>query len=131
MITREGILHQQVCDYLKLRYPSVVFVSDFAAGIKLPIWLASRQKRLKSSRAYPDLFIAEPRNGKHGLYLELKAANIYLKDGSISKERHINEQNEMLALLRKKGYAAEFAVGFEAARATIDGYLKPPAFSAQ
>lgn len=54
-------LQAQVADYIRLRYPSVIFHSDFGSGIKLTMGQAIRQKRLNGGRrAWPDLFIAEP-----------------------------------------------------------------------
>lgn len=129
MISREGILHQQVCNYLKLQYPDVMFRTDFAAGIKMTIGQARRHKALQHSRAWPDLFIAEQRHSKQtkemygGLFIELKADNIYLRDGSISKNAHVQEQFKMLGALIERGYQAKFAVGFDEARAIIDDYL--------
>lgn len=124
MITAEGYLHQHVCDYLRIRYPGVIYRTDFASGIKLPIWMAARHKRLQSGRAYPDLFIAQPQGAYHGLFIELKASNIYLKNGSLRSNPHLSEQDNMLKRLTKLGFRAEFAVGFDDAKAIIDGYLK-------
>lgn len=89
---------------------------------------ASRVKRLQGGkRAWPDLMIAEPRKGCHGLFIELKAKNIYLKDGSLSQTKHIIEQFKLLNQLSERGYMAVFAVGFDAAKKIIDDYLGPNA----
>lgn len=121
----EAQLQLQVCDYLRLQYPNVVFRSDVAAGLKLTMGQASRHKRLQSSRAYPDLFIAQPRYDWSGLYLELKkpGVKLYKADGSLYADAHVHEQDAMLQRLRELGYRAEFAVGFEEARTIIDAYL--------
>lgn len=124
MISKEAFLHQQVCDYLRYRYPDVIFRTDFAAGIKMTIGQAARHKRLQKGRAWPDLFIAEPKGDDCGLFIELKAANIFKKDGSLLANEHVFEQDEMLKTLRLKGYQAEFAIGFEEAKAIIEEYLK-------
>lgn len=123
MSGREAQLHQAVANYLKVHYPQVIFHTDFAAGMKMPIWLAARNKKLQSGRGFPDIFIAYPNKSFHGCFIELKDANIYLKDGSLSKEKHLQEQNDMLAILRDYGYRAEFAVGFAEATKMIDQYL--------
>lgn len=59
-----------------------------------------------------------------GLFLELKKEGTRLKkkNGEWATE-HINEQAEMLEELRKRGYCAEFAVGFGEAKKIIDDYL--------
>lgn len=61
----------------------------------------------------------------HGLFLELKKEGTRLKkkNGGWATE-HIAEQAEVLGKLRKRGYCAEFAVGFDEAKRTIDEYLK-------
>lgn len=126
VVAREATIHQYVCDYLKLAYPRLIFRTDFAAGIKMTMFQAIKHKKLQAGRAYPDLFIAAPRLGFHGMYLELKreGTRVRLKDGQLSTDSHIQEQAAVLSDLRDLGYYAEFAVGFDDARAQIDAYLK-------
>lgn len=122
---KESDLQVQVADYLRLRYPKVLFHSDFGSGIKLTQGQALKQKRQNGGRrGWPDMFIAEPMNGLHGLMIELKKAGTRLKkkDGTWASS-HLEEQNEVLNKLQKKGYAAYFAVGFEEAKDIIDDYL--------
>lgn len=75
----------------------------------------------------------------HGLMIEVKKDGTKLKrdkdckkilkgDTKIRKagdwwDKHIEEQAETLEQLRKDGYKAEFAVGFEEAKKIIDEYL--------
>lgn len=117
-----------------LAYPCVLFRTDFAAGMKMTIGQAARHRRLQSGRAWPDLFIAQPAFNRaakepddtvffHGLFIELKATNIYKKDGSLRANPHVAEQAAMLERLRKLGYEARFAVGFDQAKQIIDDYL--------
>lgn len=122
---KESDLQVQVADYLRLRYPKVLFHSDFGSGIKLTQGQAMKQKRQNGGRrGWPDMFLAEPRNGQHGLMIELKRQGTRLKkkDGTWASS-HLEEQNEVLNALQKKGYAAYFAVGFEEAKDIIDDYL--------
>lgn len=123
---REVDLQIQVADYLRLRYPKAIFHSDFGAGVKLTIGQAAKQKRMNGGkRAYPDMFVAEPvANGYFGLFIELKKDGVRLKkkNGNWANE-HIAEQAEMLSRLQIRGYAAEFAVGFNQAKNLIDEYL--------
>ena len=122
---KESDLQVQVADYLRLRYPNVQFHSDYGSGIKLTKGQAMKQKRQNGGRrGWPDMCVAEPRNGLHGLYIELKAKGVRLKkkDGTWASE-HLAEQNEVLQALSNKGYAAYFAVGFEEAKQIIDDYL--------
>jgi len=128
----EKTLHRQVCDYLRYQYPKVIFNTDLSGATKLTMGQAVAIKRLRSNRGWPDLFIAEPRNGYNGFFLELK------KEGtSLLKKRgndaygypafasdHIREQYEMIEELRARKYKAEFAIGFDEAKKIIDQYLK-------
>lgn len=126
----------QVADYLRLRYPNVLFHSDYGSGLRLTPGQAVKQKRLQGGRrAWPDIFIAEPRrnriNGKqyHGAFLELKrdGVKVFRKDGRVVADKHIREQFYMIDELIDKGYFADFAVGFEQAKSLIDEYLGGPA----
>lgn len=140
-------LQAQVADYIRLKYPSVLFHSDFGSGIKLTMGQAIRQKRLNGGRrSWPDMFIAEPMSRKidlskdspfdkaaklvmySGLFIELKKAGtrIYRKDGCLVSDAHIREQFDMLEQLRQRGYMAEFACGFDEAKEIIDKYLGGP-----
>lgn len=123
---KEESLQIQVANYLRIQYSSVIFRSDFAAGIKMSIGQAMKHKRMQCGKSYPDLFIAEPRNGYSGLFLELKKdfSEVFKKDGSLRDLPHIQEQQKMLWRLQEKGYAAVFACGFDDAKEFIDNYLK-------
>lgn len=122
---KESDLQVQVADYLRLRYPDVQFHSDYGSGLKLTKGQAMKQYRQNGGRrGWPDMVLAEPRNGLHGLFIELKAKGVRLKkkDGTWASS-HLEGQNEVLNKLQRKGYAAYFAVGFEEAKQIIDDYL--------
>ena len=126
----EATLRQQVAEYLQLQYPDVIYRFDLAADLKLTVGQASRHKRLHPHRGYPDLFIAMPtvHYGRHfgGLFIELKAEgkSPYKKDGTLKKDKHIEEQYEMLRLLSDRGYWTAFGVGFDECKKIIDEYLQ-------
>lgn len=126
---KESELQVSVARYIRLRYPEVLFHSDFGSGIKLTKGQAIKQKRQNGGRrGWPDMFVAEPREIKrvmyYGLFIELKKGGTRLrkKDGSPASE-HIAEQGRTLTALWKKGYQAVFAVGFDEAKKIIDWYL--------
>ena len=121
---REENLQKAVCRYLKLKYPNVMFVSD-AGGVRLTKGQAISMKEMRSHRGWPDLFIAEPRGIWNGLFIELKreGERVYLKDGSLSNNAHIQEQDAVLTELGFRGYKAVFAVGIDEAMKVIDDYL--------
>lgn len=128
----EEVTHERVVQFLRREYPGIIHRTDFAAGIKLPEWLAKRQKRVQIRRGFPDIFIFEPvfkadeyRNEMfHGLALELKKHDVKLKlnDGRWASD-HVKEQYAMLKILDYKGYAAAFARGYDEAVAVIKWYL--------
>ena len=143
-MTSEADLQVQVADYLRLQYPNVMFHIDFGSGIKLTMGQAIKQKRQNGGRkSWPDMFLAEPivrdsetgqfykgnyypaKQVYNGLFIELKrqGTRIYKKDGTLTANEHIQEQAKMLEELRKRGYMAEFACGFDEAKEIIDRYL--------
>jgi hypothetical protein len=137
---KEASVHYQVAQYLKLQYPKVIFRTDFSAGCKMTMGQAVKHKSLQAGRAYPDLFIAQPKFGtsqvspshhlmfEHmycaGLFLELKREGVRIKkkNGEWADE-HIAEQAAIIGILRLRGYKAEFAIGFDEAKKLIDEYL--------
>lgn len=142
---REESIQLAVCNYLRMQYPHLIWTCDLASGMKLTMGQAVKAKQMRSSRAYPDLFIAQPSIAElrswrtyHGLYIELKVASPYLKDGITllsdwktdkrtgERTSHLREQAEMLTRLNSIGYMAVFAVGFDQAKLTIDTYLRLP-----
>lgn len=135
-IKHEESLQRQVCQYLRLQYPKVIFRSDYASGLKLTIAQASIHKRLQSGRAWPDLFIYLPQkvDGKQyaGLALELKkdGTSIFVsrgeRKGQLVADPHIQEQYYMLQELNRVGYFADFAIGYDDAIKKIDHYMGRP-----
>jgi len=111
--------------YLKLQYPHVEYRVDAAAGMRMSIGQAMKNKRMQKRRAWPDLFIAEPRNGFAGLFIEMKreGERIMKRNGEFVDD-HVAEQAEVLSILRAKGYAAQFVVGFHEAKRIMDEYMR-------
>ncbi len=132
-------LQVKLVDYLLENYPYVVFRSDLG-GIRLPPGLAKKVKKLACGSkgqgekiAYPDFFIAEPRSGWYGLYIELKFKTSYYAIGKNPKmyvlrisDEHITEQADVLRILRDKGYCGEFAGGWANLIHLVDWYLSLP-----
>lgn len=130
----EAELQSQVAIYLRMKYPDVIFHSDFGSGVRLRPHQARMQKIQNGGRrAWPDMFIAHPVEVDHGqpswrkyagLFIELKKDGTRLKkkDGSWASE-HIAEQAAMLSELQHRGYMADFAIGFDQATRLIDEYL--------
>lgn len=124
MAKKEEQLSKAVSKYLKIQYPDVVFTCD-ASGVRLTMGQATALKAQRSVHKIPDMIILKPNGEYHGLILELKSedSSPYLKDGSLSKGQHIQEQNQTLTVLLNIGYYAVFAVGFDNAKKIIDDYM--------
>ena len=65
----------------------------------------------------PDLMLAAPRNGRAGLFLELKT-----RTGTVAKDQRVAHE-----ALREQGYSVEVARGYEAAKTAVLAYLESPA----
>jgi hypothetical protein len=114
--TPESESNQQeiVIKYLRLAYPDALYCAS-AGGM----WTSDSQ-RIKMARTgyvkgFPDLFIYEPRNGFHGLAIEMKKE----KGGVVSPEQKQWEQQ-----LRNRGYSSYICKGSQDAIKVIDEYFK-------
>lgn len=118
-------LHKSIVQYIKLKYPALIFRSDLG-GIRLTIGQAVKNKALQiDTPGYPDLFIAKARHGYHGLFLELKAdvSEFYTKNGMVRESQHVQDQLRMLHNLMSEGYWAGVACDFDTAIKIINWYL--------
>ena len=128
----ESQLHSQICQYLKLQYPKVLFNTDMS-GIKLTIGQAAKAKKLRSNNGFPDIVIYECHeswpNGElyksFALFLEVKKCSPFKKNSfELLKNEHIEMQAEMHKILESKGYECHFVWTFDMAKEIIDNYLK-------
>jgi len=119
----EQITHSQICQYIKAQYKSAIFNTDLS-GIRLPMGLAVKASKLRSSSGFPDIVIYEPRGRYYGLFIELKkeGLKLYKKNGEF-KTPHLQVQASMISQLLKRGYFASFACGFDDAKDIIDEYM--------
>lgn len=124
----EQQLHLIVTDYLRLKHPGVIFRTDWGAGARITPGQRVQHKRLQQDKGYPDLFIAEPRSGFHGLFIEIKkeGTRIKRKDGEYVSNEHIRQQATTLYNLSCRGYVATFGIGFDHIVQIIDEYLRLP-----
>jgi hypothetical protein len=121
---QEESVHVAIAAYIRSQYPNVLFTSE-SSGIRVPMHLAVMMKKQRSTHKQPDMIVLHPKGVFHGLILEIKKdhSEVFLKDGSISKKAHIQEQNNTLVMLRELGYCAMFACGFDDAKSKIDNYM--------
>lgn len=113
-----------ITSHYLLTAPDILMHHDFGSGTKLSISQAKRQKVLNPRRGHPDLIIYEPRGKYVGLAIELKREGVKIakKDGS-AVSTHVQEQNDYLEALRKRGWKCFFCIGYTDAIKTIDEYL--------
>ena len=76
--------------------------------------VAARLRREGVKAGIPDIFLLVPKNGYHGLAIELKAKG----------KKPTKAQEEWLERLGKRGYLAVICYGFEEARDLILTYLQ-------
>ena len=119
---KEESLQVAISKYLKLQYPNVVFTSE-SSGIRLTIGQAKKAKQQRSNHKLPDMIILEPNYLYEGICLELKKHSPYLKNGELSKNKHVQEQNKTLQLLSDKGYLAMFVWDFDYFKEMFDNYM--------
>lgn len=121
---REYQICKDIALYMKLQYPDVLYHFDLA-GLNLSKAQSGMMKAIQLHRGFPDLFIAEPKNGYCGLFIEVKAEGTKLyKKNFEAATPHITEQSEFMDALRIKGYKCEFGVGWDNCKEIIDNYLK-------
>jgi hypothetical protein len=123
---RERIIQRDLTKYLNGL--DVVFYNDWAAGAYLTDGQNTSRRAMASNAGWVDTFIAEPRHGFHGLFIELKKEGVvtHRRDGKLRKDPQIYKENAFLERMRAKGFKAEFAIGMDEARRLIDEYLGVP-----
>jgi len=121
---KEYELCKAIASYMRMQYPHVLYHFDLA-GLNLSRAQAGMMKGIQGVRGFPDLQILEARGGYHGLFLEVKHADVkvFKEDGSMYADKHREEQAETHTKLNLKGYLSRFAVGFDDAKEKIDNYL--------
>lgn len=120
----EEALHLSICRYLAMNHKEVIYNTDLS-GIRLSMGQASKVKWMRSSNAFPDLFIIENREPWPGLFIELKSRKTKLlrRDGFLCSDPHLREQNHMLHELEERGYLARFCQGYDQTISLIEWYL--------
>jgi len=96
------------------RWPELELLFAIPNGLRISIGAALKARRAGLKAGVPDVCLPVPRNGYHGLFIELKR----VKGGRLSPE-----QAEWLRGLEEHGYKCVVAAGFEAARRAIEDYL--------
>lgn len=123
---RERIIQRSLTGDLNSH--DIVFYNDWAAGAYLSEGQNKSRAAMACRKGWVDVFIAEPRDGFHGYFLELKKEGVktHKKDGTLVAEKQIQKEAAFLALMESKGYKVDFAIGKEDAQRKAFEYLGIP-----
>lgn len=110
----EQVLHINFVNWFKFTYEDYIEDIIHIANERKTSWVEGHLlKRMGVKRGVPDIFISVPYNGKHGLWLELKA-----NGNKISKE-----QQSFLKRKELQGYACGVGHSLEEAQNIVDEYF--------
>ena len=84
------------------------------AGTRVVCSGGARLKAMGMQTGFPDLFLAVPSRGMHGLFIEMKSETGRLEPS----------QREMLALLSEQGYATAVCRSLDDFQRVTDSYLQ-------
>jgi len=112
--------HQIQCEVVRwfdLQYRNEAYSKRLVAtpnGGHRHITVASKMKAEGQRAGFPDLFLHVPREGFHGLAIEMKT-----KVGKVSPA-----QDDWMTFLASQGYAVSVCRSFDDARNVIEEYLR-------
>ena len=102
-------------EHLSLLHPAIRRVSfHIPNGGKRSITEGAMLKRCGVVSGVPDVFIAVPAHGLHGLFIEFKAG----------KNTATDNQKEMMRLFTKQGYYCQICYSEESALDALNDYLR-------
>ena len=106
----------QFVAWFRLTYPDLArLLYAIPNGVATSKANGARLKAEGVTAGIPDLCLAVPRNGHHGLYIEMKRSDGL---GRVSKSQH-----ELIDLLRRQGYQVSVCHGADEARSVATLYL--------
>lgn len=121
-------LQKQVCRWLSIQHPKVLFMTDTIASVRLTVPQQVRNKAVQKQGFHcPDLIVFEKKGSTGALFIELKSESPFKKDGALKKDSHLEEQARTMMELKRKGYETHFAWTFEMVVKIVEEYLRKPA----
>lgn len=108
----EDSIQKAICAYIDLQYPNILYTAIPGGMFSSPSQ-GAKMKSMGYRPGTPDLFILEPRRGKHALLLELKKEDGYAQDNQVVFKYKANN----------RGYESRICYGFDQAKEIIDSYL--------
>ncbi len=100
--------------YMENQIPELKSIFHIPNGGHRHKAVAAKMKAEGVKAGVPDIFLACPRDGYHGLFIEMKAG----------KNRTTKNQNEWIQRLLGAGYMVVVCYGWEAAKQEILDYLQ-------
>lgn len=101
------------CRIFENRYPELKMIYHIPNGGSRNRLEAANLKRQGVKAGVPDLCLPVPKDGYHGLYIEMK----------YGKNKPTDNQEEWLESLRQYGYKTVVCYGADEARETIKQYI--------
>ena len=101
------------CRIFENRYPELKMIYHIPNGGSRNQLEAANLKRQGVKAGVPDLCLPVPKEGYHGLYIEMK----------YGKNKPTDNQEEWLESLRQNGYKTAVCYGADEARETIKQYI--------
>lgn len=101
------------CRIFENRYPELKMIYHIPNGGSRNQLEAANLKRQGVKAGVPDLCLPVPKDGYHGLYIEMK----------YGKNKTTDKQEEWLKSLRRYGYKTVVCYGADEARETIKQYI--------
>ena len=101
------------CRIFENRYPELKMIYHIPNGGSRNQLEAANLKRQGVKAGVPDLCLPVPKDGYHGLYIEMK----------YGKNKPTGNQEEWLESLRQYGYKTAVCYGADKARETIKQYI--------
>lgn len=115
MSRNERIDHINTINWFNHNFPELADdFHHFANERRCSVQEGRMLKRMGVKKGVSDFFLALPKNGKAGLWIELK----------IGQNKPSKEQKEFLERKSQRGYECALVWGTEAAREVIKAYLK-------
>ncbi|MBR6251963.1 MAG: VRR-NUC domain-containing protein [Bacteroidales bacterium] len=100
--------------WFRLQYPHII-IHHSPNGGKRGLLTAIRFKQMGTIAGFPDLFIAYPAKGFHGLFIEMKNG----REGVVSQE-----QKRMLSALDGNGYKTIVVRSFDDFISAVNDYIR-------
>jgi len=122
----EAELQSILLKWIRVKYPEAYrWTHVDLSGVRLGFKARATLSDNGLSSGFPDIVIYLPSGGFNGLALELKrdGERPIKKDGTISADKHVQDQSLWINQFRACNFSANFVTGFKNAATAVDEYL--------